>query len=337
MTQGPRPEPGWIEEAVEPAPQPAPFPPVDAGQVPASIPIAAALRPSPRRRFGRWFAAALGALIGGLVLHDAATFLIDAFQRSLELGLAFATLFAAVVVTGVLWARSEVAGLRQLADAEALRAEVLELLAAPGYGRALPFLDRVYRTQRIHEDPALAFRIFRAQVLDTHDDRQVLSLFAARELGPLDEAARRVVARAAIDAAVGVSVSPIAAIDALIAVLRSLRMVRDVARIYGLRPGRLAMTTLIRRIFLSGALSAGADAAGDATAGFLAEAIGSRVTSVLSARLAEGTFAAVRIARLGLQTIAVCRPVPFEPGQEPRLTELLRGVRAALRGEGAAR
>jgi putative membrane protein len=95
-------------------------------------------------------------------------------------------------------------------------------------------------------------------------------------------------------------------------------MIRQVAEVYGLRPGIVGTASLLRRALTSAAFTATVDVAGDAWSAHL----GGRVAGFVSARLAEGVFAAVRVARLGLLTMEMCRPLPFAEGDKPRLSQL---------------
>lgn len=145
-------------------------------------------------------------------------------------------------------------------------------------------------------------------------------------LQPLDERAQAIIVRAARDAAIGVSISPIAALDVAITIWRSLRMIRDIAGVYGFRPGAAATLSLARRMFVTAAANAALDIAGT----MWGEHLGGRVAGVLSAKLSEGIITAVRTARLGLATIEACRPLPFAEDQRPGLAQLRKQVLAGL-------
>ena len=52
------------------------------------------------------------------------------------------------------------------------------------------------------------------------------------------------------------------------------------------------------------------------------EHLGHRVAAMLSHKLAEGVITAIRTARLGLATMAACRPLPFGEAEQPTLASL---------------
>src|SRR5260370_2206945 len=72
---------------------------------------------------------------------------------------------------------------------------------------------------------------------------------AERELvSPLDEEARRRVSTAAQRVSIVTAVSPRALFDVLFVFVASLRMIRQLARLYGGRPGTLGMIRLMRHV-----------------------------------------------------------------------------------------
>jgi len=167
---------------------------------------------------------------------------------------------------------------------------------------------------------------FRDAHSDTHDDREALQLFERIVLRPLDEQAQAAIRRAARDTAVGASVSPIAGIDAAIVIWRSLRMIREIGEIYGLRPSRLGVLSLIRRMLVTATFTVTADMVGDVIGAHM----GGRLAGILSGKLAEGVYAGVRTARLGLFTLEQIRPLPFAEDDRPNLRQLVSQSFASL-------
>jgi putative membrane protein len=295
------------------------------GEIPAVQPIPGTeiLTTQSRAGRGRWLWRTLSLSIVALLLYDTATFLLATWLINPALGIIFATLFAATIGSAVIFARRELREIRKLRVVEANHLIAAALLAGNGYGRALPFIERVLPDLPVvHE---MKERL-RSTVLDTHSDAEVLHLFGRSVLRPLDQKAYALVSRAARDAAIGVAVSPIAALDAVIALWRSLRMIREVAETYGFRPGVPATLSLMRRLLLGTAVTATTDVVGN----LWAEHLGSRLAGVLSAKLAEGVFAAIRVARLGLLAMEMCRPIPFSEDDEPSLNRLRKEIIAAL-------
>jgi putative membrane protein len=120
--------------------------------------------------------------------------------------------------------------------------------------------------------------------------------------------------RAAAAQAFGLTaVSPTASIDALLFSVRGVRLIRQIARAYGLRPHGLATWELLRRTMSSASLVAVADMA----SGMLSHAI---LTNPFAAKIAGevagATVASQRMYRLGRVASVACRLFPRRSGSE---------------------
>ena len=271
-----------------------------------------------RNPAGRWVWRTGAALVAGLVVLDLALFLDGVFEQSLALGAAFSFLIGAAAVAILSWIGVELREIRKLATVERVRAHAAEVRAADSHGQAMGFIAEARRVLAGRPSVARRFDRLEDMVLETMSDRDALELFRREILLPLDAEAYVVVRRAAQWTAIGVSASPVAGLDALIALWRSLRMVRQIGEVYGLRPGPIATLSLARRVLTGVAGITAFDVMGD----MWAQHLGHRVAGFISAKLAEGVYAAVRVSRLGLLAMEACRPVPFEPEDEPSLNRL---------------
>lgn len=305
--------------------EPAPPPRLPTSfDLPEPLPrIEPALRRNPA---WRWLLRSAVALILGLVVLDLGLFLDGLFERSLALGVAFSLLIGAVAVALLSWIGIETRQIRKLGTVETIRIHAAEVMARDGHGGAMGFIAEA--RYLLADRPAVARRFDRLEdmVLETMSDRDALELFRREILLPLDAEAYAAVRRAAQWTAVGVSASPIAGLDALIALWRSFGMIRQIAEVYGLRPGPIAMLSLVRRLLSGAAGITVVDVMGD----LWAQHLGHRVAGLISAKLAEGVYAAIRVARLGLLAMGACRPVPFSPEDEPSLSRLRTEITGSL-------
>jgi putative membrane protein len=308
-------------DRAEPAPWPRLTSTLDLGEPLPS------LEPARRRNPAwRWLKPSALALFLGVVVLDLALFLNGLFERSLALGVVFSFLIGATAAALISWIGFEIRQIHKLANVEAIRVHAAEAMSRDGHGGALSFIAEARRM--LADRPAVAKRFDRLEdmVLETMSDRDALDLFRREILLPLDAEAYAAVRRAAQWTAIGVSASPIAGLDALIALWRSLRMIRQIAEAYGLRPGPIATLSLARRILTGAAGISVVDVMGD----MWAQHLGHRVAGLISAKLAEGVYAAIRVARLGLLAMGACRPVPFAPEDEPSLSRLRTEITGSL-------
>ena len=156
---------------------------------------------------------------------------------------------------------------------------------------------------------------------------------AERELmSPLDAEARRLVSSAAQRVSIVTAVSPRALFDVLFVFVASLRLIRQLARLYGGRPGALGMIRLLRHVIAHLAITGGL-AASDS---LVQQMLGHGIAAKLSQRLGEGMLNGLLTARLGLAAIDVTRPLPFAALPPPKLAGSRDGFVAEERGRGGA-
>ena len=153
------------------------------------------------------------------------------------------------------------------------------------------------------------------EIIDA-DDRLAI---AEREfLLPLDGQAKRVVAQAAKQVSVVTAVSPRAIVDVAFVLFAAVRLLRQISRIYGGRPGFFGFLRLARAAFSHLAVTGGV-AVGDS---LVQQVLGLGLAARISAKLGEGVLNGLMTARFGLAALAVCRPLPFVREEPPKLGDV---------------
>jgi putative membrane protein len=150
-------------------------------------------------------------------------------------------------------------------------------------------------------------------------------------MGPLDIEARRLVSVAAQRVSVVTAISPRALIDVLFVAAAAVRLVRQLALLYGGRPGALGMIRLMRHAIAHLAITGGM-AASDS---MIQQVLGHGIAAKLSQRLGEGILNGLLTARLGLAAIDVTRPLPFTALPRPALGDLAKDLLRKKDGEEA--
>ncbi|MBR0830570.1 TIGR01620 family protein [Bradyrhizobium manausense] len=287
---------------------------------PALLPVPIQTRLPARRGFpwGTLFWSGLAGLtllgVGLGVVH----LVEDLFARSETLGFvglafAFVTTLALAVVIG-----REAFGLARLATIEKLHQRATEVLASDDRAESRAIVQDLLRIA--HQNPQLAraraaLQNHAGEIIDGAD----MVRLAERELmAPLDEEARRLVSTAAQRVSIVTAVSPRALIDVLFVFVASLRLIRQLARLYGGRPGALGMIRLLRHVIAHLAITGGM-AASDS---LVQQMLGHGIAAKLSQRLGEGVLNGLLTARLGLAAIDVTRPLPFAALPQPKLSDL---------------
>jgi putative membrane protein len=287
---------------------------------PLPAPLAPATPPDePRRR--PWLRLMLGAgslFLVGLIGLDAYDFAADLLQRSPWLGGAFATLLALAAAGALGVVGREALSLRRLGRVDDLRIEGERLMMSEAHGQAEDLLRQVERLYRDRQDLDQPIWRFHDQASDALNDRERLELFAHTVFGPIDQAAYQIVKRSGRDVAVLTALTPIGVLDSLIVLVRTVSMMRGIARLYGVRPG-LAATIKLARRGIRNIIIAGV---GDLVSHAAVETAGASLLRALSARAGQGAVNGLLAARIGLSVMQICRPLPFAEDDLPSLKRL---------------
>lgn len=138
---------------------------------------------------------------------------------------------------------------------------------------------------------------------------------------PLDAEASRIIARAARRVSVITAIAP-AALDILLVGAQNLRMMRELATLYGGRPGTLGTFRLAKMVAGHLAVTGGL-ALSDTV---ISSVIGKGLIGRLSARFGEGAVNGILTARIGLAAMDLCRPLPFLTQPRPGISQFMREV-----------
>jgi putative membrane protein len=299
---------------------------------PALLPVPVEAPFVPVQRGFRW-GPVFWTAIGGLVLLglglSVARLIEDLFARSdglgyLGLGFALAAALAFIVVTV-----REALGLARLATIEHLHRRAAAVLLNDDRAESRAIVQEL--TKLAHQNPHLA----RARAAlaghagDIIDGADMIRLAERELMTPLDQEARALVSSAAQRVSIVTAVSPRALVDVLFVFAASLRLIRQLARLYGGRPGALGMIALLRHVIAHVAITGGM-AASDS---LIQQVLGHGIAAKLSQRLGEGVLNGLLTARLGLAAIDVTRPLPFTALPRPALADLAKDLLRKREGE----
>jgi putative membrane protein len=313
-----------LEETPLPdAPEPAEAPPVpEPGEHSAAAQALHMAARGPRWGLGAIFAGGIGALLLlalGVGLHD---FLRDLLARMPVLGFAGLALAAAAGLALLAMLAGELLGLARLARIDGIRQAAESAATTPGTGPAKAVagrLDRLY-AGRMEMDAARARA--GAAAGEMSDGASVIAAAERHLMPPADAAAEAAVVRGARNVAAFTALLPNPAVDLVVVLLANIRMIRQVAAVYGGRAGWLGSWRLLRAVathlVASGAVSATDD--------LLGPALGGGILSKLSRRFGEAAINAALTARVGVAAMEVCRPLPFAQRPAPRASAIVMGA-----------
>jgi putative membrane protein len=271
--------------------------------------------------------AALGVAVAGWFTVDAYWWIAAAFERSMALGtLAATAVTAGVAGAGAIIAR-EVTSLWRLRNVETIRAQFDQDIVSPAAARKA-IADILAVVPRERETQA-AIEIFQRQVQPHHNVAQQVEILSRTVMKPLDVQAEEHV-RAAVLRAFGITaISPTALSDALFFLAVGVRMVRRIAATYGHRPTTAATVHLLRRLVIE----AGKLGAIDIASTSIAQQLGGAMAERLATTAADAFYASYRMGRLGVIVMDMCRPIPFQDDEVPKISAMVMNV-IRQRGEG---
>jgi len=278
-----------------------------------------------QKRGWPWRKLLFGAL-GGLVslgIGLAVTRLIeDLFARFEALGWLAVALTGVALLAFIALIARELAGLSRLATIEALRERATKTLITDDRDEGRAIMRELLAIES--QTPNLAQSRARLQPhLDEIIDGADLIRLSERELmTPLDREARQLVSNAAKRVSIVTAVSPRAAIDIFFVLITALGLCRQLALLYGGRPGTLGLFRLMRHVIAHLTITGGM-AAGDS---LIQQVVGHGLAAKLSARLGEGVLNGLLTARLGIAAIEVTRPLPFAALPRPTLSDVAGGI-----------
>ena len=313
---------------------------------PADLPVQTAAPPPARGwRWGALLVSALGGLAVLALTSWAYQMVAALFASGGWIGWAALALAVIAGFSALMLMASEIAGLMRVARVTRLRTRA-ETALAQAEDATEPEKRRLKAVRPVvgtleglldgRAETAWQLRRFHEHRGDVIDARGLMVLAERELLQPLDRQASAMIAASARRVSVITAISPFALVDVGFAAYENLRLMRRLAGLYGGRPGFIGLVRLARLVVAHLAVTGGV-ALGDDV---IKQVVGHGLTARLSARLGEGIINGAFTARIGLATLAQCRPLPYIEAPSPRLrallSDLIRRERRAAREEGDA-
>jgi putative membrane protein len=274
-------------------------------------------------RVGRSWGGIFLSAVSGLLVLAVLVWVQDTFLTLLGrkdwLGWA-ATIFLSVAVFSfVMILAREIVGLYRLAAVTLTRKRAEAALAAENAPEALAAVGEIrtlFEEKRELADGIARFNKYQRDIMNA---KEVLTLAEREMLTPLDKVARTTVGTSGRRVSIVTALSPAAIFAVGFVAYENFRMLRNLASIYGGRPGLLSMLRLMRLIAGHLAVTGGIAFTDD----ILGQFMGHGVTSRVSRRLGEGLVNGSFTIRIGIAAVEVLRPLPYIEARQPRLREFV--------------
>ena len=288
----------------------------------------------------RWWKKLLGAaviLFLGATVAQSVQWIVDSWVANQWIYLAFSLVALLVVAVGFSALFKEWRRLVKLKQRMILQqqSEQLMLESAVDFQRDFSTQDsgqskqlclQIAEAMRIDEqDPTLAQ--WQKQLSDAHSPQEVAYLFSRNVLQPIDKKAQALISKNAAEAAIIVAISPLALVDMFFIAWRNIRLINNIAKIYGIELGYISRLRLLRMVLLNVAFAGAAELVQEIGMEWLSQDL----TAKLSARAAQGIGIGLLTARLGIKAMEFCRPLVFQADEKPRLTNIHKELLTTLK------
>lgn len=249
-----------------------------------------------------WTALGIAVVLVSVAVFSAIGFVLNLGHRSVVLGVTSGlTLSLGVGLIGYGLA-GEWRGYRKLKTVDQLRATLMDDAVSIEVLRtaALGWLDQVAATLPDADRAVQAIRFAPTAI-------EIQAVLRNRAADPLLQAAKAVGRRAGLQAASLIAVSPHPSWDGMIAGLRGLLIIRDVARLFGLRPGLAVTLLLVRKVAWAAAGISGLDLLSQSLADHALHVL--PFTKHIVEKIPGSGMAALRLYRLATIAADACCPV----------------------------
>lgn len=289
-------------------------------------PPPAMVRASSGSVFVGWFWKLLAAVVGFTISVAVWDFTIALYARNVVFGWIFTALLVALGLGVLKFLWTEFSALRRLARMDRLQEATQLAWNSDDITLAKSTAKDIANLYKGRSEMRGLVKDVETAASDSLDAKGVLAKTEATLLSSLDAAAVREIERASRTVATVTTLVPLAFADVTAALVANVRMIRNIAEIYGGRGGTLGSWRLMRSV-MTHLVATGAVAIGD---DWFGSVLGSSVFSKLSRRFGEGMVNGALTARVGKAAVEVCRPMPFETLEKPSVSRIVKNAYTGL-------
>lgn len=271
-------------------------------------------------------------LIAGIVvigaLYDAFFSASSMLQNAPLLGFVYILMIISLIGILGFGIAKEYMGYRKIKRIDQIQEEAARLRTRKGKA-AREFAQKIIAMYQAHEDPEIRAEVvaFSAELPSLMDD-EIMQRLEEKVLAPMDAKARDIIAKYANQTALSTAISPVAVIDAVLILSRSHVMIKEIAKVYNLRPNLAGELVLVKKVFVNLAFAG----VSDILLHHSHDILGASVLSKVSAHGAQGVANGILTARVGLSAQKACRPLPLMKREEGFLKNILKMITKSLFG-----
>lgn len=289
------------------------------------------IHPLPSRKTWPWPLALGFGLLGLFIMvlvGDAWLTLANAYNNNFLLGTITAFFLLLVVASLAVFILQEGRSLRYYTARKETKQHVHTQIQSGNEQNITKALARLEKQLSKHEELRWSLGRYKEQMPNANYSAQErLALFEREILAPLDNNAMALIEHHARMSALVTSISPFALIDMLVTLWRNMRLIREIAQVYGTRLSYLSsvrlMSQVTKTVLLSGSL--------EAADGLIHQMLGSGLVGRLSTKMGQGLVNGLFTARLGLAAMEQARPLGFIHIKRPGLSAVAKALTASVK------
>ena len=168
--------------------------------------------------------------------------------------------------------------------------------------------------------------ILRERMSSSHDYVAIYKELDEEVLDVIDQEVQKRIKVASAQAALSTAISPLAILDAAIVIWRGVRLTKEIAKLYGFKPGWISTIVLLKQ----GALTIFFVGAAELATEYVNAATESTMVSKLSLSAGEGISNGILLARIGYGVMAACRPLPMRVKRGSFITSMVSSIKDTM-------
>ena len=277
------------------------------------------------RPYLKWLVISFTALIIATFFWSTFSTFIELKEINVLLGGTFALLILSLVALATIEAVRFWQGKKHLSHIETLREQAAMFIRERSHGKSSVFVAQL-KTLYINSPQGNALEQALISQPDYLNDAELVGYLSERFLSQLDKEAERLIAEESIKIASLIALSPLAVVDSLVVLWRTMQMVNKINSIYGLRLTRISQWQLFIKIVKATLLAAGTEI----VISSVVEKSVTGVTGVIAGSAAQGLGVGIYSAKIGVEAMKQSRPILFLESEAPNISLISTGIKQVL-------
>ena len=273
----------------------------------------------------KWLFISMAGLIGSVVIWEVYTTLIELLAFNVVLYLLFMVLILVLAALVSIEAYRFYKGQQQLKRVDEMREQADSFIRERSHGKSILFINELKQLYSELPQGDLLQSVISNQP-DYLNDAEIITYLSDNFFAQLDKEAQQLITSESIKIGTLIALSPLAIVDTLVVLWRTMKMIGQINGIYGLRLTRIGQWQVFIKIVKATLLAAGTELAISS----IVDKTATGLTGVVAGSIAQGIGVAIYAAKVGLEGMKQSRPVMFSENEKPDINVMIDGVKLGL-------